>query len=276
MPVTRAPGATRASGARLYRHAMICALVGASLVSTATWFDAPVESAGAVRNVGENSSRAPLKPRDAEQVANPVNANSPESLSTWDGDFVSWVERKYRYLLADTASTEVERKKLMQLLLEREHVASLLDSRRRTVDPAVLRIDSELRALLPAADFADFQLLEDSDEEQHHLLDYAGGVSNAAPLTAQQERAILEIKLRHKQAYEVALLQAGLERDRLSVAEREYAHGAIAAALRAYRNDYLQEVRNVLGEEQYVLLSNYETTEFNRELERLQRAINAK
>jgi len=276
MPLKRAPGATGASGARLYRHAMVCVFVVAALSLAATLFDEPVEFSSAVPSEGHDSSRAFLEPRDSVQVADPAGASPPHSVSAWDSDFVAWVERKYRYLLADASSTEADRKKLMQLLLEREHLASLMDSRRRDGDPALVRIEHELRALLPAVDYAAFRLLEDSDEEQHHLSEYSGGISHAAPLTAQQERAVLEVKLRHKQAFHVALVQSGLERDTLSVAEREYAHGVIAAALRSYRNDYLQEVRNVLGEEQYVLLSSYETTEFNRELEQLQMAVNAK
>jgi hypothetical protein len=247
---------------------MVCAFAVAALSLAVTLFDEPVEFASAVLNVREDSSRALLPAPDSERVANPADASPPHSFSTWDSDFVAWVKHKYRYLPAD--------KKVLQLLLEREHIASLIDPRRRAGEPAVARIESELRALLSAADYSTFRLLQDSDEEQHHLQEYAGGISNATPLTAQQERDVLEVKLRHKQAFEAALVQSGLERDTLSVAEREYTHGVVAAALRAYRNDYLQEVRNLLGEEQYILLSNYETTEFNRELERLQMAINAK
>lgn len=198
------------------------------------------------------------------RVASPLDVSSAPSAAAWDSDFVAWVERKYQYLLADARHPG-----LMQLLLEREHIASL-------DDPAVVRIENALRALLPANHYATFTLLKDSDEEQHHLLEYAGGISDAMPLTAQQQRAVLEVKLRHKQAYEATLARSGLDRGALSIAEREYAHRALAAALSAYRNDYLQEVRNVLEEEQYVLLSNYENTEFNRALEQLQMAINAK
>lgn len=255
---------------------MVCAFVAAALTLAVALFDEQVESPSAVPNVGRDSSRAFSEPRDSARNANPADASQRDQSSTWDSDFVAWVEHKYRYLLADASLTEAGRTKLVQLLLEREHIASLIDSRLRDGDPAVVRIENELRALLPAVHYATARLLEDSDEEQHHLSEYAGGISNATPLTARQERAVLEVRLRHKQAFQVALAQSGLERETLSVAEREYAHGAIAAALRVYRNDYLQEVRNVLGEEQYVLLSNYETTEFDRELEKLQMAINAK
>ena len=45
-------------------------------------------------------------------------------------------------------------------------------------------------------------------------------------------------------------------------------------AMEDYRRSYLQEVRQYLSnDEQYALLSNYETTEFNAELARLQSMV---
>jgi hypothetical protein len=43
-----------------------------------------------------------------------------------------------------------------------------------------------------------------------------------------------------------------------------------------YLDDFLMEVAPLLTAEQYTLLRNYETTEFQRELERLRRQINSK
>jgi hypothetical protein len=253
--VTRAPEVAEASGARPF---VIAALVVAAFGLVVGRFDEQVESprtpVAAVPTIAEDLPRSPA----LVQRAASVDAKSAEQ---WDSDFVAWVERKYQYLLADVGPL---RAKLMPLLLGREN------------DPDLARIEDEIRALLPAAHYATFQLLRESDEEQHHLLEFAGGVSNVTPLTAQQQRAVLEIKLRHKQAYDAAVRQSGLQRIALSTAERAYAHGAVASALRAYRTDYLQEVRQLLDDEQYVLLSNYESTEFDRELQRLQRAINAK
>jgi hypothetical protein len=254
---TRAPEAIEASGARpLFVSAFAVAALGLVMAGfddeTATPDAAPVAvpgSAGALPVSEPNEP--PAERRRAEQ---------------WDGDFIAWVARKYRYLLADTDSTDG---RLMQLLLERENVVS-------DRDPALARIENELRALLPAVHYETFQLLKNSDEEQHHLLEYAGGISGVTPLTAQQQRVILEIKLRHKQAYEAALRQSGVHRETLSTAEREYAHRAVASAISAYRNGYLQEVKQMLEDEQYILLGNYESTEFERELQRLQMAINAK
>ena len=46
----------------------------------------------------------------------------------------------------------------------------------------------------------------------------------------------------------------------------------MSRALEASRDSYLQEVRQYLyNDEQFTLLRNYETTEFNAELEKLRR-----
>jgi hypothetical protein len=262
---SRAPEVAEASGARVF---IVAAFVVAALGLVMAGFDEQPTMPDAA--VASHSPRTLQAASPSVRVANAIDVSSA---AEWDRDFVAWVRKKYRYLLADSGSLEA---RLLPLLLERENVASLIDPHRRDSDPALLRIEGELRALLPAAGLATFRLLEDSDEEQHHLLEFSGGVSNVKPLTAQQQRAVLEIKLRHRQAYDTTLRQSGFYRAALSTAERDYAHRAVAAALSAYRNDYLQDVRQMLDDEQYVLLSNYESTEFDRELQRLQMAINAK
>jgi hypothetical protein len=257
--LTRAPEATEASGARLF---VAAAFVVAALGLVVGRFGEQVESPVTAVNAVADSSSDLRQPPSLMQHADATSA------ARWDTDFVTWVERKYRYLLADAGAL---RGRLLPLLLERENVASLIGS-----DAEMLSIENAIRALLPPAHYATFRLLEDSDEEQHHLMEFTGGVSNVTPLTAQQQRTVLEIKLRHKQTYDAVLRQSGLQREVLSTAEREYAHRTVASALSTYRADYLQEVRQMLEDEQYILLSNYESTEFDRELQRLQMAINAK
>jgi hypothetical protein len=278
--VMRAPEASRASGARVYLRrgpAIVSVCVVAALALTAVLPGEQVEVPGMASHAIPDSPPAVVKRAPTAQFASPSDSSPPPRAAVeWDDDFVAWVKRKYRYLLAEASLLPKEHARLMQLLMEREDAVSLLDPSRRDSDSEVLRIETGLRALLTPAQFATFRLLEDSDEEQHHLLEYTGGVSNVTPLTAQQQRSILEIKLRHKQAYQASLKRLGLERDRLSTAEREYAHSAAAAAMSAYRTDYLQEARLVLEAGQYTLLSDYEKTEFDHELQRLQMTINAK
>ena len=58
----------------------------------------------------------------------------------------------------------------------------------------------------------------------------------------------------------------------LTPAERRLAYAEVSRALRHSQDGYLQEVRQYLYDaEQFTLLSNYETTEYNAELEKLRR-----
>jgi hypothetical protein len=182
-----------------------------------------------------------------------------------DDALLAHVEHKYRYLLADVESAHVE--ELKRRLLEHEGEENLARK---------ANTDARVSEMLSPREREYYQALRDSDREQHHVTDYAGGVGNVAPLNDSQERQILDAKLRQKQRYVATLRDSGLDRDTLSEAERNYAHTQVAAALKGYLDDFLMEVSPSLTPEQYTLLRNYETTEFQRELERLQRQINAK
>jgi hypothetical protein len=200
---------------------------------------------------------SPLVPEQQRALA--VTEDPP------DGAFLSQVEHKYRFLIADVEAEHVD--ELRRRLLERE---SELDIGSRS------RIDAGIGKLLPAESFTYYQALKDSDLEQHHLAEYTGGISNVAPLDERQERIVLDAKLRQKQRYAVLMRDVGLDRDSLSDEERAYAHAGAADALRQYKEDFLAEVAPALTHEQYTQLKNYETTEFARELSRLQQRINAK
>lgn len=182
-----------------------------------------------------------------------------------DAAFLAQVEHKYRFLIADVEAEHVD--ELRRRLLERE---SQLDVSSRA------RIDAGIGKLLPAESFAYYQSLKDSDLEQHHLAEYTGGISNVAPLDEHQERRVLDAKLRQKQRHAAALRDLGLDRQSLSNEERVYAHARAAEALKLYMEDFLAEVAPSLTHEQYTQLEHYESTEFARELSRLQQRINAK
>lgn len=118
---------------------------------------------------------------------------------------------------------------------------------------------------------------DDPNAKERRLLEeYFGGISNLAPLSAEQQRAILEAKLRHKRTYEIAVRDSGFERESLSTAERVYAHQAVARALEDYRQNFLLDAKPLLTDQQFDLLESFEATEFKRELDRLQMQINAK
>lgn len=112
--------------------------------------------------------------------------------------------------------------------------------------------------------------------DQNEIAEYASGISQIAPVSGDQRRALLEAKVRHRVAFDTALREAGVGRETLSLAEREYAHRTVARALSDYQEAFLLDAQPVLDPEQFQLLSNFETTEFSQHLARLQRQINAK
>jgi hypothetical protein len=214
---------------------------------------ATAASTPAVRSSGSISA-----PTTQQQRARALDASS-------EGVFRQHVERKYRYLLADVDEAHVD--ELKRRLVERE---SQLTERDRE------HMDAAIGELLPGHSFAYYGALKDSDREQHHLDEYAGGIDNIAPLDERQQRAVLDAKLRQKKRYDAIMRDIGLQQEALSTTERDYAHERGAQALELYLDEFLLDVAPWLTSEQYTLLKNYETTEFARELSRLQQRINAK
>lgn len=229
-----------------------------------------------VKNHGAREPTAQAESQDARALASQmrplVSRLVPEqqrSLAALDDPpdpaFAAQVDHKYRFLIADVEEEHVD--ELRRRLLERESEINI-GSRDR--------IDAGIGRLLPAGSYGYYQSLKDSDLEQHHLAEYIGGISNVAPLDERQERIVLDAKLRQKQRYAALMRDTGLDRTSLSNEERAYAHARTAEALKQYMGDFLADVAPSLTQAQYTQLKNYETTEFARELSRLQQRINAK
>jgi hypothetical protein len=241
-----------------------------------------------------NTSAQAMPQRSSAELTRTRAAAPPRSAapavvaeSSWDPQLVKRMEHKYRYLFTDARLPPERIAQLRELLLEYEQTRAMAGSpddpelqldavERGRIERALAELEARIRALLGPAQYASYESLRASDVEQEHLTQYSGGVSNFAPLTPAQERVILEARLRHKKRYEAGLHEFGLDRQTLSVEERNYAHRNAARTLEEYRDNFLAEVRPALSEEQYFLLSSYETTEFQRELQRLQMLINSK
>ena len=118
-------------------------------------------------------------------------------------------------------------------------------------------------------------MLKDSDIEQFQFEDYVGGISNVAPLKESNKQGILYAKLVHRKRFRQALDDSGLMRGDLTPGQRRYVLGEVSRALRASKDGFLQEARQYLyDEEQFQLLSNYENSEYQAELEKLQQIAN--
>jgi hypothetical protein len=214
----------------------------------------------------------------AQPSSNPLAAPSMRDAPINQND-VSRVSHKYRFLLDDIPPRLRER--ALALLIEREDLVKAKDRGHASVripsQARLLKIENQLRALLGHAAFTQFEMYKDSDREQQALGPDAGNSSNVAPTNLPQERAVLDAKLRHKQQYETILINSGIEQAGLPLAQRQYAYEVVGRALNEYKDGYLRDVRPYLpNEEQYTLLSNYEETEFRRELDRLQELLNAR
>jgi hypothetical protein len=204
-----------------------------------------------------------------------------ENLS--ETSFQYYVSAKYRLLFKGSQLTPSATTTLSSTLLERERIAVAINTARQSSDrsakEAIPRQQAELEAfdrkvgtLLPPGELAAFDVLKDSDVEQFQLDDFAGGASNVAPVSESDRKSILYTKLVYRQRFRQVLADSRFMQDDLDMTERRLAFAEVKRALEASRDSYLQEVRQYLyDDEQFALLRNYETTEFNDELEKLRR-----
>jgi hypothetical protein len=201
-------------------------------------------------------------PAGSERLAPASEAATEEST------IAEYTDEKYRFLIEDLQHLDAaQTAELRRLLRLRERLAGEGNG---SLQPALAEAERGILGLLPAADHATYQALKESDLELYELNEYAGGVSHVAPLSMADREAILRTKLAYKARFRQMLADSGLGRADLGAAEREYAYRVSSRALDDFRRDYLQEVRQYLvDDEQFALLSNYETCEFKADLARL-------
>jgi len=258
-------------------------------VAVAWWASRNGGEPRAVNAASANPASAPTTPsawpgpgagERAEDTAQVVE-NGPA-----EGGLGAYTEGKYRFLFSDSGQSPADAAKLRAALLEREQIAVAINTAKQSSDPAeketipgklaeLAVLDQKIGTLLRPGDLAAFEILKDSDIEQFQLEDYAGGVSAVAPLSDADRKSILYTKLVHRQRFRQVLADSRLMSGELNVSERQYAFAEVSRALKASRDDYLQEVRQYLyNEEQFILLSNYENSEYTAELEKLRGIAN--
>ena len=221
--------------------------------------------------------REPREQRNAAQ-ADSASALVSEQAPTFDPEestIAQYASEKYQFLLDDLYYLEAgQAEQLHRALLARERLVGQASNAER--NEALAKVEAEIRGMLNPADYATYELLKESDLELYKLNEYAGGIANVAPLSVADRKAILKTKLAYKERFRQLLQNSDLQRGDLSAAEREYAYSMTSRALEDYKRSYLQEVRQYLAnDEQYALLNNYETTEFNAELTRLRSLVDA-
>jgi hypothetical protein len=215
---------------------------------------------------------APVEARYPQSIAaQDTAALSPartltDALDAEESTIAAYASEKYQFLLDDLRYLDAAQVGLLRRALSaRERLAGQASDA-----AAMAAVESRIRGLLQPGDYATYETLRESDPELFKLNEYAAGISNVAPLSAADRESILRTKLAYKERFRQLLQDSGLHRPDLSRAEREYAYSVTTRAMEDYRRSYLQEVRQYLAnDEQFALLSNYETTEFKDELARL-------
>ncbi len=259
-------------------------VVGALLaVSAAAWW-ALRSSPG--RPVGEPGARTVVAAADSTQATRPGTGDTaaPAAIAAAesagaDPQFQRYVDDKYRLLMRDVEGASLAA--LRAALLAREQVVVQINTARQSGDPAARQtlpalearkaaLDRDIGRLLPAGELAMFDVLKDADIERFQVDDYAAGISNVAPLSDADKRSVLATKLVYRQRFRRVLDDSRLMTGDLNGTERLLAFTEVSRALKEYQQSYLQEVRQYLyDDEQYTLLSNYETGDYEAELAKL-------
>jgi hypothetical protein len=205
---------------------------------------ADVASSASV-NAKHNLSEHAAKPADVREQLQ-TDMQNPGI----DTEFRDYATYKYRYLFATGSMNGLTLSAIESLLTQRE-AACRPDSN----NADCTSIETRLKERLHPTDHARYTLLKDSDAEQHHTTAYADGIQHLEPLNAEQERALLETRLRIKEVHQVTVNNASPE--------------VQLYALNQYQSQLLGELKPLLSEEQFALLSSYEQTEFETARQRL-------
>ena len=201
------------------------------------------------------------------------SGTQPATVDSEEATIAEYAAQKYQFLLNDLRYLEASQvEQLRRMLLAREQLTGQPPD-----SAAMAKVEEQIRDLLRPSDYKTYETLKESDLELFKLNEYADGIRNVAPLSAADRESILKTKLAYKERYRQLLRDSGLERSDLGPEERAYAYSVTSRAMDDYRRSYLQEVRQYLpNEEQFALLSNYETTEFKAELARLQSMVDVR
>lgn len=238
----------------------------------------------------------------AQGVAAPAGGNTPDDsdapeafkkpeLERYNESMEELVARKYRFLLVNLG--EADRQALIQLLIERERIAlSLRDIREygeeagaagtEELEQRLAEIDQQIQDLLDSHAYQRYDLLKESDNEQHHFTQFTLGINGVFPLNNGQQEAVLFAKIRHQRILEASLRDSGLHADYpLTQQQRDNLYARVETAVDAYKRGFLQEIKQYLDAssfpfDQYTLVENYTNTEFQQMLDEMRQKIDAR
>lgn len=224
---------------------------------------------------------------------NAAEAFKKPALQRYDESMEELVARKYRFLFTRLDLSEADRALLEQLLIERERIALLIRDIREYGEDAggseldaleleLAEIDRQIEELLGSHNFQRYELLKDSDNEQHHFTQFTLGINGVFPLNNGQQENVMFAKIRHQKIFEASLKDSGLYANYpLTQQQKDSLYATVEAAAERYRQGYLQEIKQYLDAssfpfDQYTLVENYTNTEFKEMLEDVRKKIDAR
>lgn len=183
------------------------------------------------------------------------------------------VDQKYAIIFPGISLNHQDEEKLRQLLIDRERVLGTstvgyhstqeeITNSIRQQQELLAEIDGRIAQLLGPEDAAQYELLKDSSYEQHQMNSFFEKLGNKNILSGDNQRALLLAKLEQKKTFNTMMQEATAYMDNASAEERRRAAKKMHSALLEYKENYLREARQLLSEEQFDLLSEYEQMQY--------------
>jgi hypothetical protein len=184
------------------------------------------------------------------------------------------LDQKYADMFPELSLSRSDEDKLKKLLLDRESILGLsavsyyadetaIKDNAEQQQVLLAGIDNKISALLDSDDYYRYELLKDSGFEQYQMKRFSSGLPEGEQLNREQERALLLAKLKNKKIFENTLKTASYNRSSASQTGREQARVFMEDTLNNYKNNFLQEARLFLTEQQYRQLRDHEAQQFN-------------
>jgi hypothetical protein len=183
------------------------------------------------------------------------------------------VDQKYSMIFPGLSLTHQDEEALRQLLVERERVLGTstvgyhssqeeIEKSIRQQQELLAEIDGRIAQLLGPEEAAQYDLLKDSSYEQHQMNNFYDQLGGKNSVSSDNQRALLMTKLEQKNHFNRALQEATAYMESAPAEERKNAEKKMQDALMQYKDNYLREARQLLTDEQFQVLSEYEQMQF--------------
>lgn len=212
----------------------------------------------------------PATPSKQDEFANIQQENLSRTL-----------EKKYALLMTQLGLSGQSRSQLQDLLLQREQIlgassigyySSQADTEEaiRKQQESLAEIDRQIAQLLNSPeDRKTYELLKDSAYEQYQMNNFFDEVQADKPIPNEKRDALLLSKLEQKQEFSRYLETAGQTIANASAEEKPFLIEKAHEALHDYKDNYLNNARTNLSEDQYDALREHEQKHFEEMWESL-------